>query len=64
MTNFYGTQFAGGTPGLGGAMSPYGSFADAGMPALTPTDFDYMLSPLEQFRRAQATRFGGDYATM
>ena len=33
------------------------------MAAATP--FDYMLSPLEQFRRAQASRFGvGDYGAM
>ena len=60
MVNFYESPFD-----YSQSLSPYDTFATqpaAQMPGVS--DMDYMLSPLDQYRRTQAARMGSPYFSM
>lgn len=57
MVNYYQSPFD-----YSAALSPYDTFGSLQNLQDTPaTDFDYMISPLDQYRRTQAQRMGSDY---
>ena len=57
MVNYYQSQF-----NFTDAISPYDTAGSLQNLQATPeSDFDYLISPLEQYRRTQAQRIGTDY---